>query len=88
MVAWRGVEQAKDEQSGVGTGTGTAWRRRFAGAPRGAFTYMLGLILTLLVIWLILAVLGIAIKGLFWLFIVGLILFVVTGIFGWVRRRT
>ncbi len=49
---------------------------------------MLGLILTLLVIWLILAVLGIVIKGLFWLFIVGLILFVATGIFGWVRRRT
>jgi len=49
---------------------------------------MLGLILTLLVIWLVLAILGIAVKGLFWLFIVALILFVVTGIFGWVRRRT
>jgi hypothetical protein len=49
---------------------------------------MLGLVLTLLVIWLVLAVLGLAIKGLFWLFIVGLILFVATGLFGWVRRRT
>jgi hypothetical protein len=49
---------------------------------------MVGLILTLLIIWVILAVLGIVIKGLFWLFIVALILFVVTGIFGWVRRRT
>ena len=49
---------------------------------------MLGLILVLLLIWLVLAVLGLAVKGLFWLFIIGLILFVATGIFGWVRRRT
>ncbi len=49
---------------------------------------MLGLVLTLLVIWLVLSVLGLVIKGLFWLFIIGLILFVATGIFGWVRRRT
>lgn len=49
---------------------------------------MLGLILLLLIIWLVLAVLGLVIKGLFWLFIIGLILFVATGIFGWVRRRT
>ena len=48
---------------------------------------MIGLIVTLLVIWLILAVLGLVVKGLLWLFIVGLILFVATGIFGWVRRR-
>jgi len=49
---------------------------------------MLGLILLLLIIWLVLAVLGLVVKGLFWLFIIGLILFVATGIFGWVRRRT
>jgi len=49
---------------------------------------MLGLILLLLVVWLVLAVLGLVVKGLFWLFIIGLILFVATGIFGWVRRRT
>lgn len=48
---------------------------------------MVGLLITLLVIWAILAVLGIAIKGLFWLFVVGLILFVGTGIAGWLRRR-
>lgn len=48
---------------------------------------MVALIVTLLVIWLILVVLGLAIKGLFWLFILGLVLFVATGIFGWVRRR-
>jgi len=49
---------------------------------------MVGLIVTLLVIWLILAVLGLVIKGLFWLFVIGAILFVVTGAMGWFRRRT
>jgi hypothetical protein len=48
---------------------------------------MLGLIVTLLVIWLILALLGLVVKGLFWLFVIGAILFVVTGAFGWFRRR-
>jgi hypothetical protein len=47
---------------------------------------MVGLLVTLLIIWAILAVLGLALKGLFWLFIVGLILFVATGVIGWVRR--
>jgi hypothetical protein len=48
----------------------------------------MGLILTLLVIWLVLVILGLVVKGLFWLFVIGVILFVATGIFGWVRRRT
>jgi hypothetical protein len=47
-----------------------------------------GLLITLLVIWLILAVLGLVLKGLFWLFVIGAILFVVTGVMGFVRRRT
>jgi hypothetical protein len=45
------------------------------------------LILILLVIWLIVAVLGITIKGLFWLAIIGIVLFVATGAIGWVRRN-
>ena len=48
---------------------------------------MIGLIVTLLVIWVILAVLGLVVKGLFWLFVIGIILFLVTGFFGWFRRR-
>jgi hypothetical protein len=48
---------------------------------------MVGLVVGLLVIWLILAVLGLVIKGLFWLFVVGAVLFVVTAIVGWARRR-
>ena len=48
----------------------------------------MGLIVVLLVVWLILAVLGLALKGLFWLFIIGLVLFIATGIVGFIRRRT
>jgi hypothetical protein len=43
---------------------------------------MLGLIVALLVIWLIVACIGIAIKGLFWLFVIGIVLFVLTTAFG------
>ncbi|ASW57891.1 hypothetical protein CIK06_21385 [Plantactinospora sp. KBS50] len=48
---------------------------------------MIALIVALLVVWLVLVVVGLVIKGLFWLFVVGAILFVVTGIVGWFRRR-
>jgi hypothetical protein len=47
----------------------------------------MGLIVALLVLWLVLAVLGFVIKSLFWLAIVGVVLFVVTGIFGAIRGR-
>jgi hypothetical protein len=49
---------------------------------------MLGLIIALLVVWLVLIVLGVAIKGLFWLVVLGVVLFVITAIVGFVRRRT
>jgi LPXTG-motif cell wall-anchored protein len=45
------------------------------------------LILLLLVVWLVLAVLGFVIKGLIWLAIIGIVLFVATGAWGGVRRR-
>jgi hypothetical protein len=45
------------------------------------------IIVLLLVAWLVLAVLGFVIKGLLWLAIIGVILFVVTGGFGGVRHR-
>lgn len=47
---------------------------------------MVGIIITLLVVWLILSVLGFAIKGLFWLAIIGIVLFLATLVWGWVRR--
>lgn len=48
---------------------------------------MLVLVIVLLTLWLILAVVGFAIKGLIWLAIVGIILFLGTAAIGVVRRR-
>jgi hypothetical protein len=47
----------------------------------------MGLIVALLVIWLALVIVGFAVKALLWLAIVGIVLFVATGIFGAIRRR-
>ncbi|PSK90916.1 hypothetical protein CLV63_12141 [Murinocardiopsis flavida] len=48
---------------------------------------MLQLILILLAVWLVLTILGFVIKGLFWLAIVGLILFAATAVWGWFQRQ-
>lgn len=48
---------------------------------------MLALIGTLLVIWLVLVILGAVIEGLFWLAIVGIVLFLATAAYGWVKRK-
>ena len=47
----------------------------------------MGIIVALLVIWAVLVVLGVVIKGLFWLIIVGAVLFVATGVIGFVKRE-
>ena len=47
---------------------------------------MLGLVIFLLVLWVVLSIAGFAIKGLFWLAIIGIVLFIATGIFGLIRR--
>lgn len=47
---------------------------------------MLGLLVFLLVVWLVLVVLGFVIKGLFWLAIIGIVLFLVTGGYGAMKR--
>jgi hypothetical protein len=47
-----------------------------------------GLIIALLVLWVVVAVIGFAVKSLLWLAIIGIILFVATGIFGAIRRRS
>lgn len=49
---------------------------------------MMNLIVFLLVVWLVFAVLGFVIKGLFWLAILGIVLFLVTAVYGWVKRKT
>ena len=49
---------------------------------------MLALIGILLVIWLVLAILVFLVKGLFWLAIIGIVLFLATGAYGAVKRRS
>lgn len=48
---------------------------------------MLGLIIGLLVLWVILAIVGITVKALFWLLWVAVILFIITLIVGYIRRN-
>lgn len=48
---------------------------------------MLGLLGLLLVVWLVLIILGAVIKGLFWLVVVGVVLFLATVGYGWVKRE-
>jgi hypothetical protein len=45
------------------------------------------IIVILLIIWLAVSVLGFVLEGLFWLAVVGIILFIATAIVGWVRGR-
>jgi len=49
---------------------------------------VLGFIVLLLVVWLALTVIGAVLKGLFWLAIVGIVLFLITAALGWNRKRT
>jgi hypothetical protein len=42
----------------------------------------------LLVVWLAITVIGAVIEGLFWLAVVGLLLFAVTAALGWGKRGT
>jgi hypothetical protein len=42
----------------------------------------------LLVVWVVVSVVGAVIEGLFWLAVVGLVLFVLTAAVGWGKRDT
>lgn len=53
----------------------------------GILIGMWGLLLFLLAAWLVISIIGLVIKGLFALFVIGLILFVVTSLVGWSRRH-
>jgi LPXTG-motif cell wall-anchored protein len=48
---------------------------------------VLAIIAILLIIWLVVTVLGAVIKGLFWLAIIGGLLFLATAAYGAVKRR-
>jgi fatty acid desaturase len=54
---------------------------------RGTVDSMKALIIGLLVLWLVVSFLGVIIEGLFWLLVIGLVLLLVTGLFGWSRLR-
>jgi len=47
---------------------------------------VVALIVVVLVVWLVLAILGFVVKGLFWLAIVGIVLFLATAALGVARR--
>ena len=46
-----------------------------------------GFIIFLLVVWLVLAILGAVLEGLFWLTVVGILLLVGTAVYGWIKRN-
>lgn len=48
---------------------------------------MLGLIGFLLVLWLVFVIVGLVVKGLFWLAIIGVVLLVATAAWGWIKRN-
>ncbi|MBB4688661.1 hypothetical protein [Amycolatopsis jiangsuensis] len=49
---------------------------------------MVALLGFLLAVWLVCVVIGIAVKGLIWLLVVGAILFVATAAVGFVKRKS
>ncbi len=49
---------------------------------------MLALLVVVLVVWLVFVLLGFLIKGLFWLAVIGIILFIATAIFSGVKRSS
>ena len=48
---------------------------------------MLKLVALLLVLWLVIAVVGAIVEGLLWLLFIGIVLFLATAAFGWVKRN-
>lgn len=49
---------------------------------------MLRVIIALLLVWLALSIMGAVVEGLFWLTIIGAVLFLATAAIGAVRRRS
>ena len=47
---------------------------------------LLVLVGVLVVLWLVVAIIGAVLKGLFWLLMVGLVLSLLTAAWGWARR--
>ena len=49
---------------------------------------MLTLVIVLLVVWLVLSIIGFAFKGLLWLALIGIVLFVGTAVVGFLRHKS
>ena len=49
---------------------------------------MLGILALLLIVWLAFVVIGFVVKTVFWLAVIGIVLFLATAAFGWVRRNS
>jgi hypothetical protein len=70
-----------------------ALRSRMAGLSQGklmkeSVMVFVAVIAVLLIAWLVIAVLGALLKGLFWLAIIGGILFVATAIYGAIKNKS
>ncbi len=48
---------------------------------------MKALIIALLVLWLVFTLLGALLEGLFWLLVIGVVAFVATAAWGWLKLR-
>ncbi|MCX6465159.1 MAG: hypothetical protein NTW05_16440 [Pseudonocardiales bacterium] len=48
----------------------------------------LKVVAALLVVWLVMSVVGALVRGLFWLTVVGVLLFAGTAVYGYLRRRS
>ncbi|MDK3257879.1 DUF7554 family protein [Blastococcus capsensis] len=55
--------------------------------PLPECSVLLRLLGLLLVVWLALAIIGAVVEGLFWLLMVGVLLFLATAAFGWLKRN-
>ncbi len=49
---------------------------------------MLRILGLLLVVWLVLMIVGAVLKGLFWLVVIGAVLFFATSAYGWAKRES
>jgi Flp pilus assembly protein TadB len=59
-----------------------------SGHLRRTKEFLMGLVIGLLILWVIVVIVGFIVKSLFWLAIVGIVLFVATAGFGALRRRS
>lgn len=89
------IERVRDTPSPPSTDAPNTVRIE-AGAPVGSLSAGIGakkgvavlqVLGFFLVVWVVLMIVGVVIKSLFWLAIVGAVLFLATAAYGWVKRQ-